>query len=206
MDFGIREMDDLSVRRLIRSVAPVLRRKYVIMEVRNNLLVAQRKKVLEHFHSDFKKIAIVAMGEPTQGHKDKVQQDLLEKKREKSRSDAKLEYEKRQAATPAEKPKDDGGDDGEAKVESLDELLAKADQVELTGEEKNVWFGKPVVSDLTPKDLANSFVNFSLPSEGEGFDEIKYSWQKDDCCQQYVKKWVAEHKLTQKVEDLQPGS
>jgi len=95
MDFGIREMDDLSVRRLIRSVAPVLRRKYVIMEVRNNLLVTQRKKVLEHFHSDFKKIAVVAMGEPSQAHVKKVQQGLLEQRREKARSDAKQEFEKK---------------------------------------------------------------------------------------------------------------
>merc|ERR1712187_717955 len=43
------------------------------------------------------------------------------------------------------------------------------------------------------------------PEKSEGFDEIRYVWQKAPACDEYLKKWIVERKLTERVEDLQPG-
>merc|ERR1712232_306138 len=36
VNFGMRELDDMSVRRVIAAVAPVMPRNYVVMEVKSN--------------------------------------------------------------------------------------------------------------------------------------------------------------------------
>jgi hypothetical protein len=207
MEFGIREMDDLSVRRLIRSVAPVLKRRYIVMEVRNNLLIAQRKKLLEQFQGDFKKTAIIAVGEPPEEYKRKVHEALLAKKREIAAETAKAEHGTRRGGVN-DTAKDGEQNDSENGVQklSLEEAVAAAvDSVKLNDDDKKQWFSKGSVSDLTAKDLGNSFASFSLPDRSEGFDEIRYVWRDAAGCAEYMKKWIAEHKLTQRVEDLQPG-
>merc|ERR1719265_2211525 len=65
MDFGIPLLDDSSVQKTLEGVAPALKRDFVHMELKNNLLSADRTKVLARFpSSNFKKVAVVAMGEP----------------------------------------------------------------------------------------------------------------------------------------------
>merc|ERR1712187_69352 len=46
MNFGMRDMDDGSVSRVLRSVAPVQTRNYVIMEVKGSLMKQDRKEML----------------------------------------------------------------------------------------------------------------------------------------------------------------
>merc|ERR1712176_95298 len=95
----------------------------------------------------------------------------------------------------------------ESEKESLEDAIKRAEEgVELTAEEKNLWFRKHSVDDMLKKDLAQSFSGFTLPTKNEGFDEIKFAWQPADACAEYLKAWIAERKLTQRVEDLQPGS
>merc|ERR1712060_259210 len=75
------------------------------------------------------------------------------------------------------------------------------------GEQKKArWFAKPWVEDLPEKELARAFGNFSIPQEGEGFDEVRYEWQVAGPADDYLKAWIKERKLTQRVEDLQPGA
>merc|ERR1719210_642061 len=78
-------MDDFSVRRVLNSIAPVVPRNYVVMEVKQNLVAADRKENLMRFSAPhYKKIARVAMGEPSDAYK-KVQLDvLLKEKQEKA--------------------------------------------------------------------------------------------------------------------------
>merc|ERR1712125_284871 len=77
-----------------------------------------------------------------------------------------------------------------------------------TENEKEQWFLKPGKDegDLSFKDLSASFASFTLPTKEEGFDEIRYVWQKDEACAEYLKQWILEQKLTQRVEDLEPGA
>jgi len=53
--------------------------------------------------------------------------------------------------------------------------------------------------------MNTSFSKFSLPDADEGFDKIKYSWDKSDKALEYVKRWIHEKKLTTRVEDIGPS-
>jgi len=175
MDFGIRDFDDLRCRRLIESLSATLCRSFVVMEVKNNLIAERRRKALEDFDG-FKKTALVVMGEPPQEYKEHAQVLMLE--------------ERRQQAARQKKNKEDTG---------------ASTEVTLTEEEKALWFRKPTVPDLVPKELSKAFPIFSIPTSDEGFDEVRYIWKGEAESAEYLKTWIAERKLTERVEDLQPG-
>merc|ERR1712061_171063 len=89
-NFGLPLMDDLSVSRVISAIAPVLQRNYVVMEVKGNLLIDERKALLARFTSpNFKKVAQVAMGEPPADFKSYVQELLIKEKTVKAEAEAK---------------------------------------------------------------------------------------------------------------------
>lgn len=80
-NFGVPLMDDASVRRVISTIAPTLRRNLVLMELQSNLIAGERKKELINFpSSDFKKTTVVVMGEPDKQYVAKVQDKLLAEK------------------------------------------------------------------------------------------------------------------------------
>merc|ERR1712050_101316 len=84
-NFGINDMDNYSVRRLVNSIAAVVPRNYVIMEVKSNLVDSERKEVLQRFSAPhFKKIAHVVMGEPTAEYKKLELEKTLKEKQEKA--------------------------------------------------------------------------------------------------------------------------
>merc|ERR1712066_752792 len=84
-NFGLQYADDNSIRRAIMQVAPLLPRHYVLMEVKQNLVAADREANLKLFKQPhFKQIAHVMMGEPTKDFKEKVHIKLLEDKQAKS--------------------------------------------------------------------------------------------------------------------------
>jgi hypothetical protein len=45
-----------------------------------------------------------------------------------------------------------------------------------------------------------------LPTKGEGFDEIKYAWDKDGAATTYFTSYLTEKKRTTRLEDLKPGT
>merc|ERR550534_2558287 len=84
-NFGLPGMDDFSVRRVLSSVTSALPRNYVVMEVKANLIEADRKAVLKRFSAPhFKKSARVVMGEPSEEFKAMKHAKLLKDKQEKS--------------------------------------------------------------------------------------------------------------------------
>merc|ERR1719446_1995760 len=96
-------MDDLSVQKSIATIAPTLKRDFVHMELKNNLIAAERKSALNSYPpSSFKRVAIVAMGEPSEEIKQKAQQVALaekvrQAKREKERAAREAASKKRKA-------------------------------------------------------------------------------------------------------------
>jgi len=83
--FGIKEMDDDSVRRAILTIAPMQARSYVVMEVKGNLMEDERKALLSRWKDPmFKKIADVVVGEPTAEYKRRVQDMVLRDKQAKA--------------------------------------------------------------------------------------------------------------------------
>merc|ERR1712060_546639 len=92
-NFGIPAMDDMSAQRTVNSIAPVVPRNYVVMEVKQNLVQADRQENLKRFSAPhFKKIAHVVMGEPSAEYKKLVHKKLLEEKQ--ARSDAEFKVKK----------------------------------------------------------------------------------------------------------------
>merc|ERR1740121_3143546 len=117
----------------------------------------------------------------------------------------------------AAKKKKAGGDEKKADEEKNEDVAMEEEPkkeeeekeeeivVELTEEEKKVTFRKKDAADLGQKVLATSYAKFTLPEADEGFDDIQYVWQPEAECKEYMKKWVLERKLTQRVEELQPS-
>jgi heterogeneous nuclear ribonucleoprotein U-like protein 1 len=228
LHFGLPLMDDGSVRRVLVSIAPTLKRNYVIGEVKANLVPAERAEAISSFSAPhFRKKACVIMGDPNEEHVELVQKALLaekiavaelEKKRKAVDDQRKrlLEEKKRKAEEArkskliAQKKKE--GDhveteDGEKKEESeckmdVDET---SEVIELTEEEKKVVHRKTDTPDVSEVVFAKSFTSFALPSDEEGFDEVAYEWQPADECAKVLKAYIHELKLTQKAEDLTPS-
>merc|ERR1712048_154044 len=83
--FGIPSLDDCSVRTVIANMTNVVPRNYVVMEVKANLIQAERAENLKRFPSSkFKRSAYVVMGEPNKEFKDKQLDIILKDRQEKA--------------------------------------------------------------------------------------------------------------------------
>merc|ERR1712113_700356 len=84
MNFGMNMMDDGSIRRVIHSVAKVQPRNYVVMELKANLVPADRKDLLARWEGalNLRKSAVVMVGEPPLEFKKSQQEIALQQKQE----------------------------------------------------------------------------------------------------------------------------
>lgn len=223
------KMDDFSLMQSLKAVAPVLKKNYVYMELKSNLIAKEREMALKGFlGADFKKVAAVIMGEPTAEYKEKVKSFILEektklaviemekKKAEASRKRAaaerlkKAEAAKKARLAAAQKKKDGDDDKAEEKEEEAEEKPTeeediKMEPVELTEDEKKIWYRSSSLSEIPEHILAKVFVSFSLPEKTEGFDDIKFLWQPESNCAKHLTEYILSRKLTSRVDDLQPG-
>ena len=79
-------LDDGSIKKVVSNVSPCLERNYVIPELRANLVSADRATSLQKYIAqDYKRKAIVIMGEPTKEYKEKIQSMILQEKTAKAR-------------------------------------------------------------------------------------------------------------------------
>lgn len=269
MGTGLPSMDDLSVKKVLDAVLPVLQRNVVVMEVKGNLLKESRQQCLKRLSgvgAELQIVANVVIGEPGPEHKKMVQGRILADKKqavteefnkeraekEKARAQAKEEKEwkrkklidektalekkvaeaKRVAEEIGETKKNDAEEEkegGEATKETVDAKMAENDEakeadeeeekeedwdklleqslakVVPTEEEKKLWFRKLASPDLIARELNHSFGTFSIPDKAEGFDDVRFSWQKSEQAAEYLRQWVLEKKLTERVETLQPS-
>lgn len=186
--------------------------------------------------ADFKRKATVIMGEPNAEYKQKVHSLLLAAKQAKADADKKrsemererkrLLEEKKKAAEQAKKAKElaqkkkEGKAEEAADAETAEEkeqvtdgsAEAKMDvdeptqPVELTEEEAKLWYRKLSTVDINERLLSKAYTDFSLPSCEDGFDDVAFEWQPANECSQLLQSWILNRKLTQRVEDLQPGA
>eukprot|EP00416_Gambierdiscus_australes_P023110 CAMPEP_0171071894 /NCGR_PEP_ID=MMETSP0766_2-20121228/10555_1 /TAXON_ID=439317 /ORGANISM="Gambierdiscus australes, Strain CAWD 149" /LENGTH=864 /DNA_ID=CAMNT_0011528447 /DNA_START=47 /DNA_END=2638 /DNA_ORIENTATION=- len=232
MKFGIPSMDDLSVRRVLTAVAPTQARNYIIPELKANLVPAERAETLARFNGpEFRKTATVIVGEPSAAYKERVQELMLADKKAKTEAEKKkkaqeeerkrLLEEKRKKAEEARKAKeaaqkrkqgkevDEKKEEEASKEEEAKKEEAPAEEgapMELSAEEKELWYRKMETVDLDEQSLAKSYASFAMPKADEGFDSISYEWQDEASAAELLRKWVLERKMTQRVEDLQPGA
>merc|ERR1719331_969392 len=107
-------------------------------------------------------------------------------------------------AALAGKPAPPDEPEAEKKAEEPEE--GEPPRMTLTAEEKAVRFAHHQVSDLAEKIMNTDFQKFSLPEADEGFDTIKYTWNKEKEAAAYVKDWVQGKKQTTRVENLVAGA
>merc|ERR1711948_131674 len=75
----------MGVSQMIQVVTPIQKRNYVAMEVKKNLIAEERQKMLEQFDpAEFKRVAVVVMGEPPATFKAKVHAAMLDAKKKKA--------------------------------------------------------------------------------------------------------------------------
>eukprot|EP00445_Apocalathium_hangoei_P003268 CAMPEP_0203849332 /NCGR_PEP_ID=MMETSP0359-20131031/6129_1 /ASSEMBLY_ACC=CAM_ASM_000338 /TAXON_ID=268821 /ORGANISM="Scrippsiella Hangoei, Strain SHTV-5" /LENGTH=820 /DNA_ID=CAMNT_0050765079 /DNA_START=89 /DNA_END=2551 /DNA_ORIENTATION=+ len=268
--FGAPGMDDGSIQKIINCVAGIMPRNYVVMEVKSNLVGADRQETLKRFSlPHFKKVAAVIMGTPPAEFK-KVQQERIlkdkqvkaetawkmanmEKKRAKDKvkqqkafeerkkkmeeeakkkaaeaeakkaaeaeakkkaaaekkegdkEEEKKEDEKKEEETKEEKKEEEKKEAEPMEVEEEEEEETEPPAVTLTDEEKNINFAPKAIPDMTAAVMNKSFASFSVPEKAEGFDEVRYEWQKASECKAYLSKWMLEKKKTTRIEELKPG-
>jgi len=227
MGFGIPMMDDNSVSRLLTAIAPTLKRNFVVMQLKSNLVASERAEALARFGSEhFNKVASVVMGEPNAQYKKLVQDLLLAEKKKKADAERKkksMEAERKRLAEERQKKaeaakkarlaaqkKDKDGDEEE--IEEAKEEEKKEDAMEdegpppeLTEEEKKLTHRTMDASDLAATVLAKAFANFAIPSKSEGFTAVNFEWEKEAACAKILKEYVHEKKMTERVETLNPG-
>jgi len=107
--------------------------------------------------------------------------------------------------TKEEEKKEDEAEVVSEDEKEVEEAVEAPPKVALDAEEKKLWFVKSATPDLTPYALSINFAKFSAPEKAEGFDDIRYDWEKAPKCQEYMKKWVLEKKTSTRVEDLAPS-
>merc|ERR1711920_473671 len=130
---------------MVQTIAPLRKQNYVVMEVKKNLIADERKRQLEEFSSDdYKKIAVVVMGEPAAEFKARTHSAILAEKQKKAREEARKQWQveqrnkKRKAAhdkkeenKSADAMDVDKGEDAaaeEKKVEEVEETVEEAMQ------------------------------------------------------------------------------
>merc|ERR1712087_458243 len=90
-NFGLGLVDDGSIRRAILTMAPLVPRHYVVMEVKQNLIASERTESLKRFDMPhFRKIAKVMMGEPKIDYKERVHVQVLQDKQQRAERDWRL--------------------------------------------------------------------------------------------------------------------
>merc|ERR1712083_155109 len=137
MNFGIPSMDDFSAQKALMAVVPALKRDIVCMELNANLQAAERARALKRFPaSDYKRVAVVAMGDPSDAFKARIHKMMLDEKIENAEKEKKIAQEdkewkkqqeereksrKRKAEDEETKEGEDGAAEDETKEEEKEE-------------------------------------------------------------------------------------
>jgi len=218
MRFGVSALDDGSIRRVLCHLASSANRNFIVPELRLSLLKLERQSLLRRFAlPKFRKVAHVIIGEPTAEHKAKVRESIIASKKEKVLQERRrkkaeverqrqLEERKRKATEMVRKKQ--GLETEPAEDAKAPEPLAEDDEeivVELTDEEKAMWYTKGQFPDIADAVLGKGYKDFTLPSTDEGFDDIAYDWQKEGDAAKIVSDWQFKMKLRQRVDDIKPG-
>merc|ERR1711920_238041 len=82
MEFGVRELDGDGFSQMVQAATDFQKRNYVAMEVKKNLSAEERQTMLKKFDSqNYKKVAVVVVGEPPKQFKAKTHEQMLAEKR-----------------------------------------------------------------------------------------------------------------------------
>ncbi|CAJ1331247.1 unnamed protein product [Effrenium voratum] len=178
MSMGVPELDTMQVRRVLRSIAPVQRRNFLVVEVKSNLTLSERKELLARF-PHFKKTAQVLIGDPTADFKKRTPELMLKLKQEKADAEFKVKqaeeirkYQAEKAAKEGERAAKKARKEAERKAEEERRAAAgeeAPDQEMKPAEEEEPVMGpdpaqeKPPTVQLTPEELQVIFRPLEFP-------------------------------------------
>eukprot|EP00933_Yihiella_yeosuensis_P070562 TRINITY_DN78679_c0_g1_i1.p1 TRINITY_DN78679_c0_g1~~TRINITY_DN78679_c0_g1_i1.p1 ORF type:complete len:831 (+),score=302.87 TRINITY_DN78679_c0_g1_i1:92-2584(+) len=131
--YGLPSMEDMSLQRVVKAVAGILPRNYVVMEVKSNLIKEERGELLKGFSpASFKKVAHVVMGEPKADWKKKVHKKILEAKQDRATRDwntkKTLKEQKKAQAAKAKELAQKRKEQEEVRKKALAEVRAKKEE------------------------------------------------------------------------------
>jgi len=189
MGMGIAALDDLSVRRVLNSVAPIQKRHYVVMEVRGNLIKEEREASLERW-TGFRRVANVLMGEPPKPFQTASREKMLKQKQDMSNKEFKtkqhaakqkwllqkkqkqLEKEKVAAAKKTafeikladhEKAKQEAAEKGEPEPDALVDEPEEEKEEQDEEEEPDPMDEDPPTVELTEEEQKSFFCKSQVP-------------------------------------------
>lgn len=122
-----------------------------------------------------------------------------------------MEEAKKEEEETKEEPKEEVKEEEteEAKEETKEEAEESEEEpepvAELTAEDKEQVYRTKTVPDLTQLALSKSYAQFTIPEKSEGFQEVKFVWDKEAECKNSLKSWVKEQKMTCRLDELKPG-
>merc|ERR1719409_1072406 len=91
-NFGMPSLDEYSMSKVMSLLAASLRRHVLVLEMKANLLKAERMETVQRFHGDdFKRIASVVMGKPDKTFIDAQHVYLKEEKKKSAAQKKKIE-------------------------------------------------------------------------------------------------------------------
>jgi len=116
---GVPDLDDGSIAKVLAAIAPTAQTNFVVAELKSNLLPADRADALLRFSAnDFKRKAIVVMGEPEQAYKDWVHEKMLDEKKAKAEAEKKRKAAEEERKRLIEARKKKAEEDRKARLEA----------------------------------------------------------------------------------------
>jgi len=152
---GMPGMEDYSIQNVLKAVAPVVPRNYVIMEVQANLTQQERKSYLQRFcQPAFKKTAMVVVGQPDAEFKAQQQSMILKHKQDK----ADLAWKAAQVEKKRKK-------DAEQRQKNLAEMKRKAEKAKEEARKKKEAEGTDKDSKMDVDEAAKEDKKEDEPME-----------------------------------------
>jgi len=131
-NFGIPSIDNKGIRHSVRTLTQLVKRHYVVAELKGNLIGKEREEVLSRFSAPhFSVTAHVAVGEPKAEHKDWVHAKMtsaFEKKQADAQTRKRVAEERRQERAKAIAERKAKGKSGKDKKEGDEEVKAEEEE------------------------------------------------------------------------------
>ncbi|CAE7539801.1 Hnrnpu, partial [Symbiodinium natans] len=183
--YNLPSMEDGSIQRVIKAMAPMVPRNYLVMEVKSNLVKEERLELLQRFSSPhFKKTALVVMGEPSEEFKQRSWNRLLAEKQSKVDAEwkakkaaaqrqrelqelrKKAEEQRKKKLEETRKKEEEAkkaeGAEGDAPMEEAKEEEVKEEKLDVKEEEEKEDDGlgdEPPKAELTEEEKKKYFRN-----------------------------------------------
>merc|ERR1712217_67775 len=172
MDLGIYNIDDGSLAKAVKSIAPIQNRNYIIMELKGNWIKDERELLIKKFSTPlFKRVAQVVVGEPTLEFKKKVHEIALQQKQEAADKEfkAKQEEEKRKHKIEQNKIKAEWN---KKKIEK-DKKIAEKEAKKKAAEEKKVAEAAKKAAEKEAKKAAKQKAKEEKEAAAKAAEEAK---------------------------------